>query len=200
MENSFADEVGVPLWTKHLSQSYIIYVPDLLLLRMVDQPGHILFDNVLTSSVREDRDAIVVKSMEQAVDELTRRLGPDPQAWEWGKVHRMTFKHPLGVKLPFFNLDPIPTHGDTFTINAGMWDNTKPYEMESGGVIRLVVDFSNIENSTIITPPGQSGHYKSPHYDDLAEMWAEGRQIPMHFDSAENLTRVLTLKGKQKTP
>ncbi len=200
MENTFADEVGVKLWMEHLSQSYIIYVPDLLLLRMVDQDDHILFDNVLTTPVRETRDAIVVKSMEEAVEELTRRLGPDPQGWAWGKVHRMTFKHPLGDKLPFFNLRPIPTHGDTFTINAGMWDNTKPYEMESGGVIRLVVDFSDVENSTIICPPGQSGHYRSPHYDDLAEMWAEGRQIPMHFASADKLARVLTLKGTKKIP
>jgi len=200
MENTFADEVGVPLWMEHLSQSYIIYVPDLLLLRMVDQDDHILFDNVLTTPVRETRDAIVMKSLEEAVEELTQRLGPDPQGWAWGKVHRMTFKHPMGDKLPFFNLHPIPTHGDTFTINAGMWDNTKPYEMESGGVIRLVVDFSDVENSTIICPPGQSGHYRSPHYDDLAEMWAEGRQLPMHFASADKLSRVLTLKGTQRIP
>jgi penicillin amidase len=200
MENTFADEVGVQLWMEHLSQSYIIYVPDLLLLHMVDRDDHILFDNVLTPHVRETRDGIVMKSMEEAVEELTRRLGPDPQGWAWGRVHRMTFKHPLGDKLPFFNLRPIPTDGDTFTINSGMWDNTKPYEMESGGVIRLVVDFSDVENSTIICPPGQSGQYRSPHYDDLADMWAEGRQIPMHFTSAETLTRVLTLKGTQEIP
>jgi len=200
MENTFADEVGVPLWTEYLSQSYIIYVPDLLLIRMADQDDHILFDNVLTTPLRETRDAVVLKSMEEAVEELTQRLGPDPQGWTWGKVHRMTFVHPMGAKLPFFNLRPIPTDGDTFTINAGMWDNTKPYEMESGGVIRLVVDFSDFEKSTIICPPGQSGHYMSPHYDDLAHMWAEGSQIPMHFASAEDLSRVLTLKRTQKIP
>ncbi len=195
MENSFADEVGVPLWTEHLSQSYIIYVPDLLLLRIADEAEHILFDNILTTGVRETRDEVIRTSMEQAVEELTQRLGADPQGWTWGKVHRMTFKHPMGDKMGFFNLRPIPTEGDTFTINAGMWNNTKPYEMESGGVIRLVVDFSDIENSTIICPPGQSGHYKSPHYDDLAEMWAEGGQIPMHFTSAQELPRLLVLEG-----
>ena len=134
------------------------------------------------------------------MEELTQRLGPDPGTWTWGKVHRMTFAHPLGAKLPFFNLRPIPTNGDTFTINAGMWDNKNPYEMESGGVIRLVVDFSDLEKSTIICPPGQSGQYMSPHYKDLARMWAAGEQIPMHFASAEGLPRVLTLKGTPKNP
>jgi penicillin amidase len=200
MENTFADEVGVPLWLDYLSQSYLIYVPDLLLLRMAAQGDHILFDNVLTDSARETRDGIVVKSMEEAVRELTQRLGPDPEGWQWGKVHRMTFVHPMGTKLPFFNLRPIPTDGDTFTINAGMWNHKKPYEMESGGVIRLVVDFSEIGRSTIICPPGQSGHFMSPHYDDLARMWAEGEQIPMHFASADELPRRLTLAAGSTNP
>jgi penicillin amidase len=199
MENTFADEVGVPLWLDHLSQSYIIYIPDLLLTRIIDRDGHILFDNVTTTHQKETRSTIIVKSMEEAVAELTQRLGDNPQDWAWGKVHRMAFTHPLDKKLPFLNLRPIPTHGDTFTINAGMWNNQDPYEMESGGVIRLVVDFSDIENSTIICPPGQSGHYMSPHYSDLARMWAEGKQAPMHLLSAKELPRILTLKGKSRS-
>ena len=198
MENTFADEVGERLWSDHLSQSFLIYVPDLLLLRMAPQEDHILYDDISTPAVRETRDTMVVRSMEEAVAELTRRLGADPGNWAWGKVHRMTFEHPMGGRLPFLNLRPIPTHGDTFTINAGMWDNKRPFEMESGGVIRLVVDFSNFENSTLICPPGQSGHYRSPHYDDAARMWAEGGQIPMHFSSAEGLPRVLTLRGRSR--
>jgi penicillin amidase len=199
MENTLADEVGVPLWLEHLSQSYIIYIPDLLLTRIMDQENHMLFDNVTTAHQKETRDMIIVKSMEAALEELTQRLGDNPEDWAWGKVHRMAFAHPLGKKLPFLNLRPIPTNGDTFTINAGMWNNQDPYEMESGGVIRLVVDFSDIENSTIICPPGQSGHYLSPHYKDLAQMWAAGRQAPMYFLSAKELPRILALRRKSQS-
>jgi penicillin amidase len=60
-----------------------------------------------------------------------------------------------------------------------------------------VVDFADPENSTIISPPGQSGHYKSPHYADQAQPWARGRQIPMHFLTAEKLDKTLTLKPGQ---
>lgn len=200
MENTFADELGLPLWSESLSQSYLIYIPDLLLLHMADRDDHILFDDVRTPALRETRDGMVTKSMEEAVRELTRRLGPDPEDWSWGQVHRMTFEHPLGAKLPFFNLRPIPTDGDTFTINAGMWNNQRPYEMESGGVIRLVVDFSDFANATIICPPGQSGHWLSPHYDDLARLWAEGGQIPMHFASPEELPGLLTLRAAGRNP
>ena len=97
MENTFADETGMPLWKEYLSQSYIIYVPDLLLARMAGKNNHILFDNVLTTPLRETRDMMIQKSMQEAMEELTQRLGPDPGTWTWGKVHRMTFAHPLPV-------------------------------------------------------------------------------------------------------
>ncbi|MCF8028391.1 MAG: penicillin acylase family protein, partial [Desulfobacteraceae bacterium] len=84
--------------------------------------------------------------------------------------------------------------GSHHTINSGFWDNRKPFRMDSGGVIRMVVDFADIENSTMISPPGQSGHYMSPHYDDTAQMWADGKQVPMHFDSYENLPQQMVLE------
>lgn len=197
MENTIADDVGEEVWEEHLSGYYIVYVPDLLMTKIVNDEDNPLYDDKRTEDVTETRDDIIVKSMKDAVDEFTARLGKDPQGWAWKKVHRMTFKHPMGEKLPFFNLEPIPTSGDGYTINAGMWDNKDPYEMVSGGVIRMIVDFSDIEKSTIICPPGQSGHFKSPHYDDLAEMWANGGQIPMHYLSGRELPNLLILKKKE---
>jgi penicillin amidase len=196
MKNTLADEVGENLWKEQLSQGYIIYVPDLVLTRIVNQNRHVLFDDVHTADIRETRDDIIRKSMKEAVAELSSKLGENMQKWTWGKVHRMIFKHPLGEKLFFFNLRPIAANGDGFTINAGSWDHKNPFEMEAGGVIRMVVDFSDVENSTIISPPGQSGLYASPHYDDLAKMWAHGKQIPMHFLSAKDLPDVFILKKK----
>jgi len=49
----------------------------------------------------------------------------------------------LGSKLGFFNLSPIPTNGDHFTINSGFWELHNPFKMDSGGVIRMIVDFSS---------------------------------------------------------
>lgn len=105
----------------------------------------------------------------------------------------MYFEHPLGSKLSFFNLDPIPTHGSHHTINSGFWSLAEPFKMDSGGVIRITVDFANPENTTIISPPGQSGVYMSPYYDDLAELWADGGQVPLHFTSGKELENVLIL-------
>jgi len=196
MKNTLADEAGADVWDEYLSQYIIIYIPDLVLTNIIDDMNNPLFDDVTTLDVVETRDDIVRKSFAGAVDVLTNRLGRNPESWAWGEVHRMTFTHPMGEKLPFFNLRPVPIGGDDFTICAGLWDNEHPYDMKSGGVIRLIVDFAAPETSTIISPPGQSGQFISPHYDDLVDRWLSNEQIPMRFHDAEELSTVLILTGE----
>ena len=193
LKNTFRDNVGDKLWEEGLSQSYLYYVPDLVMARIHDNPEHVLYDDIKTSAKKETRDDIIRKSMKEALAELQDMFGDDIASWKWGRGHRMYFEHPLGSKLSFFNLDPIPTHGSHHTINSGFWSLAEPFKMDSGGVIRITVDFANPENTTIISPPGQSGVYMSPYYDDLAELWADGGQVPLHFTSGKELENVLIL-------
>ena len=192
-QHTLENKVGARLMAE-LAQDYQVYIPDRLLTKMVNAKDDGVFDDVTTADIKETRDDIIRKSMKDAVAELSTRLGQDPSKWQWGKVHQMTFRHPLGSKLGFYNLSPIPTNGDDFTINAGMWDSKNPYAMDAGGVIRLIVDMSDLENSTIMSPPGQSGLFLSPYYNDLAQMWANGQQVKTHFLSAGELPQLLTLQ------
>jgi len=194
MRNTLVDETGGKLWHEGLGQSYLLYIPDLVLTRIAHTPDHELYNDIATRDVRESRDDIIRKSMRDAVEQLSASQGKNPGKWRWGRGHRMIFEHPLGSKLGFLSLAPIPTFGDHFTINSGFWELANPFKMDSGGVIRIVVDFADPENSTIISPPGQSGHYKSRHYDDLAQLWAGGGQIPLRFMSGKDLARVLMLE------
>jgi penicillin amidase len=83
---------------------------------------------------------------------------------------------------------------DSTNIGGLTWQYPKkPFDMSAGGVIRIMVDFANIGQSTIISPPGQSGHYRSPYYDDLVDMWARGDQVPMNFGTSDQLRQTLTL-------
>src|SRR5262245_6452748 len=43
------------------------------------------------------RDEILARSLTEAIDELTRKLGPDTNAWRWGqeKYHHALIRHPL---------------------------------------------------------------------------------------------------------
>jgi penicillin amidase len=96
--------------------------------------------------------------------------------------------------LPFLNLGPYPYAGDDFTIHAGWWNRENPYEMISGAAIRMVVDMSDLSTMTLMSPPGQSGHFLSPHYGDLAETWSKGGQVPANYTSAMNLMNLLKLQ------
>ncbi|MBI9076673.1 MAG: penicillin acylase family protein [Desulfatibacillum sp.] len=195
MENTLKDEIGEELWTQELAQPYLYYIPDLLMTKIVHQPDHNFYDDQSTPDVREDRNAIIIKSLNQAWEILETILGDDPGQWQWGRVHKMRFNHPLGSKLPMLNLKPIPTQGSHHTINSGFWDwdSAHPFRMKSGGVIRMAVDFSNGDQATIVSPPGQSGHYLSPYYANQAHLWADGRQLPMHYYDGQKLAQTLVL-------
>jgi len=198
LKNVFADDVGERLWKEGLSQSYLYYVPDLVLAKIAGTPDHKLYDDRTTADKKEGRDDIIRKSMEETIARLTDLLGCDPERWQWGRVHKMYFEHPLGSKLSFFNLAPISTNGEHHTINSGFWEINNPFKMDAGGVIRMMVDFAEPGKATIISPPGQSGAYKSPHYDDLAKLWADGGQVPMRFYSEKEIPRVMALVPASK--
>jgi penicillin amidase len=198
LKNVLSDEIGEKLWKEGLGQSYLYYVADLALARIALTPDHAFYDDVRTADLKESRDDIIRKSMRETIAQLRDLLGGNPDTWRWGRAHRMYFEHPLGAKLSFFNLKPIPTNGEHHTINSGFWETANPFKMDSGGVIRMMVDFAQPEKATIISPPGQSGAYKSPHYDDLARLWADGKQVPMRFFTAKDIARMMTLEPKTK--
>ena len=57
-----------------------------------------------------------------------------------------------------------------------------PYLNVHGSGYRGVYDFSDPDASVFIISTGQSGHFMSRHYDDLAQLWRRGEYIPMSLD------------------
>ena len=130
------------------------------------------------------RDAIVAKSMDEAVAELTKRFGADMQAWKYGqeKFHHALIRHPLSdvvnaatrAKLV---VGPAPRGGDGMTVSAtGNADN-----QGSGGSLKIIADTEDWDNSVGLNTPGQSGDPDSPHYRDLFELWARGQYFPVAY-------------------
>jgi len=193
MTNTLENKVGKKVMDEMYADLHVS-IPAQWLIRSMDDNNHWTWDDPSTPNLKETRDDMILKSLRDAVSELTGRLGKDQRGWAWGKVHTMTIKHPMGGILPFLNLSPIPYPGDDFTINAGWWDRQKPYDMTSGAAIRIVVDMSNLGTMTLMSPPGQSGHYLSPYYSDLVDLWAKGEQIPAHYTDAESLKQLLVLQ------
>ena len=193
MTNTLQNKVGKKVMEEMYADLHVT-IPAQWLIRSMDDNNHAIWDDSSTPNTKETRDDMILKSLRDTVSELSSRFGKDQRNWAWGKVHTMTIRHPMGGILPFLNLSPIPYPGDDFTINAGWWDRQKPFDMTSGAAIRIVVDMSDLDTMTLISPPGQSGHYLSPYYSDLADLWAKGEQIPAHYTDAQSIKQLLVLQ------
>ena len=128
------------------------------------------------------RDA-VAEALAAAVAELRELLGDDVSAWQWGRLHRQAFNHPLGqvrALSRLFNRGPVPVGGDTNTVWQASYFPYHGYGLNGAtACYRQVIDVGEFDNSFSTIPSGQSGHPGSRHYGDLIRNWAEGGHHPM---------------------
>ena len=128
------------------------------------------------------REQVVAKSLAEAARWLRAKLGPDPDRWQWGRLHQITLPHALGIQPPLdkvFNLGPHPIGGDTDTVCQTAFLPDAPYHANAfAPSYREVVDLGDLARSEHIAPPGNSGLLGDPHYADLLPLWLKGEYIP----------------------
>jgi penicillin amidase len=130
------------------------------------------------------RNKVLTSSLEQAVAELTKKLGPDMSHWQYGseKYHYALIHHMLSPAVKpevrsKLDVGPMPRGGDGYTVTAtGGADN-----QTSGGSLKIIVDVENWDNSVALNNPGQSGDPNSAHYRDLFELWSRGKYFPIFY-------------------
>lgn len=130
-------------------------------------------------------DDILLRAMTKALQNLKKRLGPEPRGWTWGRLHSLTMPHPLGthpVLGRIFNLGPYPSRGTSFTVNNGQFFYAYPFKHVAGPGLRQVVNLADMEESVFIVNAGQSGNLLSPHREDLTTLWRKGEYVPMNID------------------
>lgn len=187
VRDTVGDELGTKLMDEYM-EYYWVHTP--VMIRLLKQPNHPLFDDTRTPQV-ETRDDIVQRSFREAVDWLSKRYGSDPEQWKWGKMHTLTFRHrPLGLaEIPIvsnlFNYGPLPDTGcDRFTINAAWFtldDPEHPFIAEGGPSQRIIMDLSSWDNALAVNSTGQSGHLFNPHRDDELALWKNMEYHPLTF-------------------
>jgi penicillin amidase len=125
-----------------------------------------------------DFNATLIQSLETAVAQIPGIVGSDDHAeWQWGKTIPLTFRNRLTLAFPFLgpclNVGPVPQPGTQTTVKQ-----TTP---SVGPSMRMVVDFSDFENSVQNITLGESGGVLGPYYKDQFEAWYHGRSFPMLF-------------------
>ncbi len=186
LKNTLEDELGQERFTQ-LLRTHLI---KRLIAPMIADNESIWWDDIATENRKETRSDIINLALQQAFDSLFEDLGTDPDQWQWGKIHTLEHKHPIG-EVPslrsFFNPGPFPIEGSREVINnmAFQYDSISTYPVHSGPSTRRVIDFSDIENGWSILPTGQSGNPFSDHYEDQAKMYNKGEYRKMMMNKEE---------------
>jgi penicillin amidase len=135
-------------------------------LALIGQPQNAWWDLQSTPNVREERDAVLTRSLAAAYDTLVARYGPPtPEAWRWTRVRPARVSHLLG--LSGFSAEEIGVQGAFGTLNPSAGTGY-------GASWRMVVELGPNVRAWGTYPGGQSGNPASARYRDRLEKWANG--------------------------
>ncbi|WP_256678021.1 penicillin acylase family protein [Pseudomonas sp. SJZ079] len=157
---------------------------------------------------KEDKPAILARSLAAAVTFAESKLGGDHTSWQWGKLHSYTWASETTQLAKYMNasqraklnaidgyLDrgPFPAGGDHSTLNASAYHWGQDFDTWLIPAMRLVVDFGREEPLIGLNSSGQSGNPASGHYADGIDAWLKGRYMSFPFQS-KNLEKTYGTK------
>jgi penicillin amidase len=181
-------------WTKHLKPKLLAELVPNADLRALILPGDIESflralespDGRFGSEAERARNALIRETMAEALVDCRQRLGNDHELWQWGRVHHAFFEHPLAAVVPStraWNIGPF-SHGGSGTSPMHTGYRPSDFRTMHGASVRIVVDVGDWDQSRCINAPGQSGDPRSPHYRDIAPLWADGQYVPLLYTCA----------------
>ena len=128
-----------------------------------------------------DFNMTLMNSLDEGIRQIPALVhSQNHAAWKWGDTIPLTFHHPLSAGLPFLgrwlDVGPFPQAGTGTTVKQ-----TTP---RLGPSMRMVVDFSDLDQSMQNITLGESGQVFSPYYRDQFSAWYDGKSFPMLFSDA----------------
>jgi penicillin amidase len=195
ISNLVKDELGENLYFYFVNMYKSLIVDELS-----SHSGSPLWDRIDTPQKETWRE-IVEMSLAEALKEAEKRMGRDRNEWQWGKLHKIFYRHPGAeswITRKLMNYGPYSLGGDNITVNyAGFNPVQGKYDVTTIPSFRMIVDMTDLGKTLIIGPMGQSGQPQHPHYHDMIDLWRNGQYIPMYFhkkDVTANHTELLVLK------
>src|SRR5947208_17178040 len=122
-----------------------------------------------------------MRTFRLAVGQVKKRRS-DPAEMRWGAMHTATFRHPIAGQKAF-DVGPFERTGDGNTPNNTRYDET--FQQIHGATYRHLFDLADWDRALATSAPGQSGQPGSPHYADLAPLWAKGEYFPLAYSRAK---------------
>ncbi|MBI2892958.1 MAG: penicillin acylase family protein [Deltaproteobacteria bacterium] len=192
LPNVFGDELeaaGLDPWEDREVRTLLAMLEEPEELRALDDEGEsVLWDDMTTKQL-ETRDAILVASLVEALEDVQGLVGDDQSQWLWGRLHTLRLRSSVPGFLPDIPAadDPtfpngFPRHGDNFTVDASAPGFDLDFTFQSGPAIRTVVELvPGAVRARSVIPGGQSSDPESPHFADEMELWRRNETHPIHI-------------------
>ena len=126
---------------------------------------------------RESCGSVLAAAFDAAMKELSAAHGREWREWRWGEAHMAFGEHrpfsSVGALSRFFSI-AMPSAGGSYTLLRGRTDfsEAEPYRNVHASAFRGIYDLGDPDASRFVISSGQSGHFLSPHYRDLARKWS----------------------------
>jgi penicillin amidase len=156
-----------------------------LLIRLMHEHNDAWFADSAVHNGSKSWDAALTSAFHAAIEDLREKCGDDISQWKYGKIHKMTYAHPLGRVKPLnkiFNRGPYAVGGDIDTVNMGATLPNQPDAVLTVPSYRQIVNLADVAASLSGHAPGQSGHPASKHYADFVRTWLRVEHHPMLFE------------------
>lgn len=150
--------------------------------RLLERPKDPWWDDRGTPGLVEARDAVLHRSLVEARERLTSRLGKDPERWRWGHPHSVELTTgrlpkdvwPMATRW-LLDRGPYEADGGSSVVSAFSWNaETGGFHVTSAPSMRMVVDLADQDRSRWVNQTGVSGHAGHGNYDDQVEAWLKG--------------------------
>ncbi|UWR13689.1 penicillin acylase family protein [Sulfitobacter sp. M368] len=153
-----------------------------------DVNGAAAWCDVLQSAQTESCPEMARLALDDALLWISETWGGELESLRWGDAHQATHDHQVLGDVPvlryFMNIRQSTSGGDnTLLRGRTKGSDPDPFHNVHGAGYRGVYDFADPDSSVFVTSTGQSGHFLSRHYDDLAQLWRRGEYIPMSLDA-----------------
>ncbi len=150
-----------------------------------DSPNSKWFDDTSTTDVIETRDDIILKALEAALNDLIEFYNTEEiSMWKWGKIHQDYFVQ-IAPGLDSLSIGPFEADGEGYTVNPSGANIRNGVGYARGGASeRVIMDFSNLNNTISVIPSGERGYSNSRHYSDqLEELFLQGKYHVQYFSN-----------------
>ncbi|MBN2805088.1 MAG: penicillin acylase family protein, partial [Prolixibacteraceae bacterium] len=183
MKAVFHDELGEDLYVALIKQDLL---PSYLLDEARTTRTSAWFDDVTTSDRTEDMNENIQTAFRNTVAKFTAELGSLPAQWEWGDLHTLTLKHPMGgnnmvARLFGVNRGPFPVKGSFHTVGPYSYPMNDEFNVNHGASHRHIYTTENWDASQTVIPTGTSGIPASDHYCDQTELYLRNEYHPDLF-------------------